>query len=97
MTTTEVPTFTLRERLAKAREHAGLTRDQMAERLSVTERTVRNWENGSTKVTTPIVLAYAAVTSVPVWWLDGDGAGDTMPNIQRYWPEELLNQARSAA
>lgn len=97
MTAIEVPEFTLRERLTKAREHAGLDRQQMAERLSVTERTVRNWEHGSTKVTPAIVLAYAAVTSVPVWWLKGDAEGDTMPNIQRYSRNDLLNQAPGAA
>lgn len=72
MSTTEVPTWTLPERLAKAREFAHLDRFQMAERLGVTERTIRNWERGRIGPTRANVLAYSAVTHVPFVWLTGE-------------------------
>jgi transcriptional regulator with XRE-family HTH domain len=42
--------FTVGERLAKARKHAGLTQDEMAEKLEVSHSTVAKWE---IKVTIP--------------------------------------------
>jgi len=72
MNLTEVPTWTLQERLAKAREHAHLDRHQMAARLGVSERTIRNWEGGAVEPTPTIVLAYSAVTHVPLVWLTGE-------------------------
>lgn len=74
-----IPIFTLGERMTKAREAAGLRRPlDMAQRLGVTDKTVRNWEGGKTPVTRAVLIAYAAETGVPLWWLEGldpdDGA-----------------------
>lgn len=72
MNLTEVPAWTLQERLTKAREHARLDRHQMAARLGVSERTIRNWELGRIDPTRATVLAYSAVTHVPMVWLTGE-------------------------
>lgn len=45
MTSTEAPTWTLGDHLAKARDLAGLKVNQMADRLGVARNTVGNWEN----------------------------------------------------
>jgi transcriptional regulator with XRE-family HTH domain len=74
MATTEEltqPTWTLGERLAKARDHAGISRPEMADRLGVSERTIRNYENESVTVNRLIALAYSAETGVGVEWLLG--------------------------
>jgi transcriptional regulator with XRE-family HTH domain len=70
----ESPVWTLGERLHKAREFAGITRTGMADRLGVSERTIRNYENEAVRVTRSIVLAYAAETMVPVDWFSEDAA-----------------------
>lgn len=66
-----IPEWSLPERLGKARQTAGLTPLEMASRLGVTDRTVRNWESGATRVTKAQVIAYAAVTKVPAAWIEG--------------------------
>lgn len=76
-TTTETPRWTLGDRLGKARDHAGISKAEMAERLGVSERTIRNYENESVHVTRLIALAYAAETDVPVDWLMGGDARST--------------------
>lgn len=66
---TQEPVWTLGERLTKAREHAGISRDEMADRLGVTERTIRNYENDAVRITRATVLAYSAETRVPFGWI----------------------------
>lgn len=66
-----IPEWSLPERLGKARQTAGLSPIEMASRLGVTDRTVRNWESGATRVTKAQVIAYATVTKVPVAWIEG--------------------------
>lgn len=76
MSMTEVPVWTLQERLAKAREHAHLDRFQMADKLGVSERTIRNWERGRIDPSRSAVIAYSAVTRVPVEWFTGEYPGE---------------------
>lgn len=40
------PIFTLGDRLAKARESAGILQLDLADRLAVSRNTIINWENG---------------------------------------------------
>ena len=68
-TTATVPTFTLGDRLRKAREHAGVSVDEMAAILDVSDRTVRNYETDKTPIKRPSVVAYAMRCNVPVEWL----------------------------
>ncbi len=70
-----VPVWTLRDRIIKSREDAGLTQEQFARRAKVGHRTVARWEN-STNPPTRVASIYAGVTGVPLWWFEGDGYDD---------------------
>lgn len=65
-----LPIWTLGDRLAKAREHAGLTQLEMAERLQIGRRSITRYETNSAPPRA-IVLAYSTVTGIPMWWFDG--------------------------
>ena len=82
--TATVPVWTVGDRLAKAREFVGLTQAQMAAELRIGRRSIVRHETSATPPRS-IVLAYASVTGVPIWWLEGTDQ-DTMPNIKRYPP-----------
>lgn len=69
---TMTPMWTLGDRLAKAREHAGISAQDMAARLGVGRNTISNWENDRVSVSRAAILAYASVTGVPSWWIEND-------------------------
>ena len=82
-----VPTWTLRDRLRKAREDAGLTQQQVADKLGTHRRSVVSWESGAIIPKRATVLAWAMTTGVPTWWLEGaesprqggpDGGGELL-------------------
>lgn len=64
------PQWTRGERLRKARVTAGMTVDVMARHLGCTERTIRNYELGSTRPNKSTMTVWATLTDVPLWWLD---------------------------
>lgn len=64
-----IPEFTFGDRLRKAREHAGVTTEEMAAAVDVSTRTVGNYENDRTPVRGPVVKVWAMRTGVPVEWL----------------------------
>jgi transcriptional regulator with XRE-family HTH domain len=64
------PQWTRGERLRKARTTAGITVEVMARHLGCTERTIRNYELGSTRPNKPTMTVWATLTDVPLWWLD---------------------------
>lgn len=66
----DVPTWTIGDRLAKAREHAGLTQQAMADAMRIGRRSVVRYEQ-RTDPPRAVVLAYSKVTGVPVWWIEG--------------------------
>jgi transcriptional regulator with XRE-family HTH domain len=77
MTSTIIPTWTLGDRLAKARRDvAKLTTRQMAEVLGVHKNTVTNWETGAIQPRRYAITAWAQVTGVSEAWLLGDQNGD---------------------
>jgi transcriptional regulator with XRE-family HTH domain len=85
MTTTQSPAWTLGDRLRKARRTAGLSVDVMAHELGVTDRTVQNYESDRTPPKRSALLAYAQLTGVPLWWLEGDDPpGDTV-TLREHW------------
>lgn len=69
-----VPEWTLGERLRKAREEAGLDRDEMAARMQVSERTLRNWERDANLPRYSLLIAkeWAEITQVDLAWLRGE-------------------------
>lgn len=72
MTATRTPQWTLGDRLAKARDEAGLTVQQMADRLGVNRNTITNYERGRSSVPKAVVISYALITDVPFEWF-GEG------------------------
>lgn len=91
MTQTDLPTFTLGDRLTKARDWAGLTQEQMANALGIGRRSIVRYESGKVPPR-PAVIAWAAITGVPLWWLDGEDDGpDTLAvDVSRCTHEALL-------
>ena len=69
MTTTLALTFTLGNRLAKARKAAGLTQEQMAERLGLGSRSIARYEGDRVTPYEAIVIAWSVVTGAPLEWL----------------------------
>lgn len=69
--------WTIGDRLAKAREFADLTQEQMAKRLQIGRRSIVRYETSGSPPRS-IVISYSAITGVPLWWFDGpegDGTG----------------------
>jgi transcriptional regulator with XRE-family HTH domain len=69
MTDVRIPTWTLGDRLRKAREAAGLRQDDLAPMLHVARATLASWENNKHMPSYLAVLKWAEVTGVPVEWL----------------------------
>lgn len=72
MEQTLTPTWTLGDRLRKARDFADISSTDMAERLGVSRNTITNYENDHTRPSLLAVRAYANETGVDVEWLMGD-------------------------
>jgi transcriptional regulator with XRE-family HTH domain len=68
-----IPQFTLGDRLAKARETAGISVQDMADRLGVSRTTVSNYEHERTEPNRATLRAWEAETRVPMWWLVNGG------------------------
>ena len=66
------PQWTVQDRLRKARESAGLSVADLADRLAVHRNTVTGWEHANKKRGVPrtVLLAYSAETGVDVEWLE---------------------------
>jgi transcriptional regulator with XRE-family HTH domain len=76
-----VPSWTVGDRLRKARQHANLTAEHMAGVCRVTVRTIHNYESDHTRVPWLVLKAYDAETGVPVEWLtDTDTSPVTLDN-----------------
>ncbi|HEU4543320.1 MAG TPA: helix-turn-helix domain-containing protein [Jiangellaceae bacterium] len=69
-----VPQWTVADKIRKAREHAGLSQQQLADRLSVTRTSVVNWERGHTRPLRVLLGLLAAETGVDPDWLASDDA-----------------------
>jgi DNA-binding XRE family transcriptional regulator len=82
MGTTMTPQWTINDRLVKAREHAGLTQDEMATALGVSRKTVVRQEHANPP-SRMFVLSYAKVTGVPVEWITDDDDDPTTQAVSR--------------
>lgn len=65
-----LPTWTLQDRIRKAREHAGLKQEELAQKLETTRQTLGRWENGSHTPTEKNLQALAEATGVPIEWFN---------------------------
>lgn len=75
--TVTLPTWTIGDRLRKAREHAGISVQEMADRLGVGRTTISNYEHdrtGKRGVPRMAVMLYASQCGVPVAWIEGGEA-----------------------
>ena len=68
--TVKIPTFTLADRLRKARELTGLDQRNFAERTGITRTTVVNYEKGYRTPRIIYIRAWANATGVDVRWLE---------------------------
>lgn len=69
-TSGEIPEWTLPDRLAKARRHAGLSQEALAQELQVSRKTVLRYEHGEDLPRRMTVLAWAYVCKVNTQWLE---------------------------
>jgi len=62
------PTFTLGDHLRKAREHAGMTQQELGEAMGMDRKTVRDLERDVRTPRRPVLVAWAVATDVPIEW-----------------------------
>lgn len=70
-TTTPLPTWTLEELLTKARREARLSKEQMAEVLGVSLKTINNYEGGRTHPNRATLRVWIDTCKLPWFTLDG--------------------------
>ena len=87
-----IPTWSLGDRLRKAREQAGLEQAELARDLGTSRTTVGNAERGDRTPRRSLVMAWSLRTGVPLAWLEtgtapspGDGDGAAL----KYTPRDL--------
>jgi transcriptional regulator with XRE-family HTH domain len=71
------------KRLKAARERAGLTQAELAQRLDVSRALPGHWETGRKTPSYEILTRIARVLDVSVSWLTGDTLGDGTAEYQR--------------
>ena len=67
--TTTIPSWTFGDRMAKARNHAGLTQGEIAERIGIARQSAVNYERDKTRPLEAILRAWLEVTGVDEHWL----------------------------
>ena len=70
------PTWTLADRLRKARDVLGVDQAEMAHRLGVHTRTVARYEQGVMTPKRATLLGWAVACGVDPAWLEGTSADD---------------------
>lgn len=74
------PTWTLGDRMRKARETAGYGHTAMAAYFGVHRNQITRWESGRTPPKRHIVVQWALVTRVPLAWLESGQVTHTPPS-----------------
>lgn len=73
MSDTMIPTWTIGDRMHKARRSSQIGSAEMADRIGATRATVSNYENGRTAPPVKVIQRWSEATGVPITWLiDGD-------------------------
>lgn len=67
-----VPTFSLGERIRKAREDQGLSQQEFADALGIHRRTLVGWEKGHHQPSYGDIMLVSSVADVSLEWLAGD-------------------------
>ncbi|MGG7509424.1 helix-turn-helix domain-containing protein [Plantibacter sp. YIM 135249] len=69
MTMIDNPTWTLSDRLKKARLLAGLEQAELAARIGASRTSISNYETGRNEPTVSVFVAWSRVTGAPLEWL----------------------------
>lgn len=69
--TLTIPEWTTGDRMRKARRHAQIRTDEMAEQLGCSRTTITNYESGRSEPTGATLIAWATLTGVELDWLRG--------------------------
>lgn len=81
---------TFGDRLAGAREAAGLSREELARRLGVREKTIGAWEDDISEPRGNRLQMLAGMLNVSLMWLlTGSGEGVPEPGTERRRPEDI--------
>lgn len=89
---------TFGDRLAGAREAAGLTQEQLAKRLGVRLSSVRAWEEDSAEPRANRLQMMAGMLNVSLrWLLTGEGEGLVAPAAPGTLPEAAQESLRELA
>lgn len=82
---------TLGDRLAAAREAAGMNQHALAERLGVRLKTIREWENDLKEPRANRLQMLSALMGVTLrWLLTGEGEGVSPPSEQAAEPDPQM-------
>jgi transcriptional regulator with XRE-family HTH domain len=83
-------TSTFGDRLVAAREHAGMTQNQLAKRLGVKLSTLRGWENDAAEPRANRLSMLSGLLNVSLpWMLTGEGDGVTAPEDENVIPPDI--------
>ncbi|MBO6602834.1 MULTISPECIES: helix-turn-helix domain-containing protein [Paracoccaceae] len=92
-------TATFGDRLAGAREAAGLGQEELARRLGIKPKTVKAWENDQSEPRANRLQMVAGLLNVSIMWLlTGQGEGLDGPDREEVLPtgvEEMLSEMRT--
>jgi transcriptional regulator with XRE-family HTH domain len=66
-----IPSWSLGDRLRKAREHVGLTQVELAAGIGISRASVVNYETGRFEPGRPVLLSWALRCGVDYEWLAG--------------------------
>lgn len=82
-----LPRWSVGDRLAKARKHAGIGSQQMADKLGCSRTTISNYESERSPVPKSVVIAWSTLTRVPEWWIVGDDGNDNSVILPELGPD----------
>jgi len=89
---------TLGERISVAREHAGLSEDELAERLAVQRRTIDDWEgDGAEPRANKLVMLAGILGGRRAWLITGAGDGVPAPDADAATIDDGALRLRLAA
>lgn len=75
-------TTTFGDRIAGGRELAGLSQDDLAERLGITLTTLESWEDDMSEPSARLLSRLAGLLNVSLsWLLTGEGEGPDAPDV----------------
>lgn len=103
MTAGAVPSWTLGDRIRKARDHANLKQAELAELTGISRASIVSYEADKTAPRRPGLAAIAMATGAPLWWLldepapvSPDGGSDLGNDASAWSVVTPLHRARQA-